>query len=205
MYEISEADVESEREVRGDTERLELFTRLVRTGRLRRTSEAIDLGIDAAVVRPQVEIARREVDRRRTSAEVLARPLIGQVQRRRELTPPDERCRLEEAVERGRRIVTRRDDHRLLLERRARHELAVHDVRAHQAETVLPADAADALRVVVPLVTALVVEERREAETMVEQIDARHQRREIARRRIAAEDRSRADEHLVQIRIAAVC
>src|SRR6476646_9764987 len=172
MYEISEADVESEREVRRDTERLELLARCVRTRRLRRAGETIDLRIDTAVLRPQVEIARREVDRRRTSAEILPSPLIGQVQRRRELAPPNERCRLEEAVERGRRIVTRRDDHRLLLERRPRHELAVDHIRAHQAEAVLTADAADTLRVVVPLVTALVVEQRREAEAVVEQIDA---------------------------------
>src|SRR5689334_6585766 len=162
MYEISEADVEAEGEVAGEAERLELFAWLIGTRCAGRgTGETIDLGIDAAVLRPQMKIARGEVERCRVGAQIAASPRIGKRPRRRELTPPNERRRLEEAVERGRRIVTGRDDHRLLLERRARHELAVHDVRAHQTEAVLTADAADALRVVVPLVPALVVEQRR--------------------------------------------
>src|SRR5436190_4279637 len=117
MYEISEADVEAEREVGRDSEGLELLAWCVGTRGLRRAGEAIDLWIDAAIVRPQVEIARRKVDRRRASPEVFGRPLIREVQRCRELTPPNERRRLEEAIERSRRIITRRDDHRLLLER----------------------------------------------------------------------------------------
>src|SRR5206468_10687393 len=116
----------------------------------------------------------------RTRVEVPARPGIRQVPRRRELTPPDEGRGLEEAIEGLRRIVTRGDDHRLLLERGTRHDLAVHDVPAHQAEAVLTADAANALGVVVPLVAALVIEERGESEPVAEEIDARLQRQQVA-------------------------
>src|SRR5437763_3786229 len=99
------------------------------------------------------------------------RPACREVQRGTEPTPPDERRWLEEAVERRRRIVTRRNDHCLFLERSARHELAIHNVGTHQAEAVLATDAPNALGVVVPLVAALVVEERREAQAVVEEIE----------------------------------
>src|SRR4051812_3775633 len=200
MYEISEADVQSERENGRNTERLELLAR----GVARRTRETIDLRIDAAIVGPQVQVARGEVERSRTRTEVATSPALGQRQRRRELAPADERCWLEEAVERCRRIVTRRDDHRLLLERRARHELAVHDVSAHEAEAVLTAHATDALRVVVPLVATLVVEQRRHPESAAKEVNPWLQRREIARRRVATVDLFRADEHFVLRRIGAV-
>src|SRR5690242_6794803 len=167
IYGFSEAEVDAKRVVRRDTERLEFLARRVRGGAAL-TSETVDLRIDAAVLRPQVKVSRGEVDRGRPRAEIPARPAVGQRPRRGELAPANERRRLEEAVERLRRIITGRHDHRLLLERGARHELPVDDVRVHQAVAVLTADAADALRVVVPLVAALVVEQRRNAELVVE-------------------------------------
>src|SRR5690242_995811 len=200
IYEFSEPEVEANRVVGRNTERLELLAWRVGGGAAL-ARETIDFRVDATVLGPQVQVARGEVQRGRARAQIPARPALRQIPRRRELTPPDERCRLEEAVERLRRIVARGNDHRLLLERSARNDLAVHDLRVHQAVAVLAADAADALRVVVPLVAALVVEERRNAEPATEEIDAGLQRREIPRRGIPAEDRVRTDEHFVLRRV----
>src|SRR5690348_2497801 len=153
IYEFSESEVDANRVVRRDTERLELLTRRVR-GSAAFTSEAVDLGIDAAILRPQMEVAGGEVEGGTARVQIPAGPHVRQRPRRRELAPANERRRLEKAVERLGRIVTRRHDHRLLLERGTRHELAVHHDAVHQAIAVLTADATDPLRVVVPLVAA---------------------------------------------------
>src|SRR5438093_910499 len=169
MYERSEAEVEAESEVRREPERLELVAGVV-VGVARLT---VDFRIETAVVRPAMKVARREVHRRRAAAEIPAGERLREGVRHRDLPPPNERRRLEETVERLRGIVERRHGHRLLLERRARHDPTVHELAVHESIAVLPAHAPDALRVVVPLVAALVLEERRDAKLAAKPVDDR--------------------------------
>ena len=110
---------------------------------------------------------------------------LRELERDRRFTPLHERARLDVAVERLCRRVDRRDDHRLLLERRGRIEEAVA-VRAR---------AANALRVVVVLVAAAPVEQVLDAELVVEQVDARRERRQVTRLGVSAE-RADADDGL---------
>src|SRR5215831_12250851 len=55
IYEISEAEVDAERVIRRDSQRLELLTRRVGSG-AGFAGEPVDFRIDAAVLRPQVQV-----------------------------------------------------------------------------------------------------------------------------------------------------
>src|SRR5215213_9142629 len=77
----------------------------------------------------------------------------------------------------------------LLVERR---------VLADETRAVVPARAADALRVVVCLVATLVVHEAGEAETAVQHVDSARQGELTLRRRVAEEDVRVSDEELAR-------
>src|SRR4029078_1571951 len=78
IYEFSEPEVEANRVVGRNTERLELLAWRV-GGSAALARQTIDLRIDATVLGPQVQVARGEVERSRTRAEIPARPALRQI------------------------------------------------------------------------------------------------------------------------------
>src|SRR5439155_11217969 len=87
MYERSEAEVEAECEVRRQPERLELVAgAVVRVARL-----TVDFRVEAAIVRPAMKVAHREVHRGRTATEKPSGERLREGVRHRDLPPPNER------------------------------------------------------------------------------------------------------------------
>src|SRR6185437_12141375 len=93
LFIISETEVETQDEVRGLGEGLELRRRVAAVA-----DREVALRIRAPVVRPGVKVAHREDEACRTSMGP-RRQRLGQRQRRRGLAPFHERARLQEAVE----------------------------------------------------------------------------------------------------------
>ncbi len=175
----SEVEVQAELENRRLRERLELVRRVAAT-----RCRVVAFRIAAAVVRPLLEVAGREHEAAAVRTRVREQRLRD-LERHGGFAPLHERAGLHVAVERLFRREDRRHVHRLLLERRGRVEQAVA-VRAR---------AANALRVVVVLIAAAPVEQVLDADPVVEQVDARRERRQVAGLGISAE-RSDAEDGL---------
>src|SRR5215510_11475383 len=139
MNGLSEAEVKPEDEVRGRRECLELGRGIAAV-----PNGEVALRIRPPIICPRLQVARGE-NKARVSSACQAKQGVRQLEDRRYLTPLHERTRLEKAIQGLRRILKRCHDHRLLFERRT---------RVHQSIAIVPAHAANALRVVVPFVAA---------------------------------------------------
>src|SRR5512143_3997455 len=169
-----EGDVESEDEIARRRRGLE-----IRLGADRRSGVGVALRIDSRILRPFVEIARREDDAGVPRAR-LRHQALGQRPRRGELTEPRERPVLHEAELRVPAALAHGDGPRLHPQRR---------VLRVSAEAVVPALAPDALRSVQEAEASLVIERARDAQLGLEQVDAGLQRRLEAGRRVGDEAR----------------
>src|SRR3954469_1769180 len=126
----SETDVESENEEARRADGLEILRHVAGLAR-----REVRLRIHAAIVRPRMDVARARGDAQAAGATQALHERLRRREGRRQFTQLHERARLEEAVERLGRMITGRDDHRLLLER---------GIRVHEAVAVLAAHAANA-------------------------------------------------------------